>query len=86
MSLSKRILVFQQLFTFWKLGGPFYQNLWPKTVKFIDHVPIFMDGIIIKSNFDSTYWFLFKKHNPTSYFAWRTPEEIPLKFNNKLCA
>ncbi len=26
-----------------------------------------------------------QKLPPTSYFALRTPEENPLKFNNKLC-
>ncbi len=25
-----------------------------------------------------------QKLHPTSFFDWRTPEEIPLKFNNKL--
>jgi hypothetical protein len=26
-----------------------------------------------------------QKFPHASYFPWRTPEEIPLKFNNKLC-
>ncbi len=28
---------------------------------------------------------MYTKAPPPSYFAWRTPEEIPVKFNNKLC-
>jgi hypothetical protein len=30
-------------------------------------------------------WKMYTKAPPPCYFEWRAPEEIPIKFNNKLC-